>query len=202
MVDYIPQEAANMTVAVDSTQTAEWQADSRTVRGRTWPRNRTTVEHRKSPSVKKSALSSTTAVSSVLGDDRSTYNSATLQDANATRDKPRVDQSDAEQIEILRSAFRDRVERWKKDTRILSSTSQMVMHPDYQRIIGMGWSAVPLILDELRREPSWLFWALSAISDDDPVRDDDRGNLAAMAKAWITWGAARGLITDETGDNS
>ena len=49
----------------------------------------------------------------------------------------------------------------------------------------MGRPAVPLILDELRREPGQWFWALEAITDENPVPPDAMGKVREMARAWI-----------------
>jgi hypothetical protein len=100
-------------------------------------------------------------------------------------------------VSKVQERFRTRLQKWKDDTKAISSTSQLVIHPEYQKIIGMGWQAVPLILDELKRSPTWLFWALVAIVDEDPVKDEDRGNLNAMAEAWIRWGASRGITSSQ-----
>jgi hypothetical protein len=61
------------------------------------------------------------------------------------------------------------VAEWKQQSRSLSNTAQMAMLQPYQRMIGMGLSAVPLILEELHREPDQWFWALEAITEEDPV---------------------------------
>lgn len=85
---------------------------------------------------------------------------------------------------------------WKKASIGLSSITAIAMIPAYQKIIGMGIKAVPLILAELWAEgdqPSMWFWALKAITDDDPVRDEDRGDMVAMAKAWLEWGRANSV---------
>jgi hypothetical protein len=71
---------------------------------------------------------------------------------------------------------------------------QMAMLKPYQRIIGMGWLAVPLILDELRREPDQWFWALEAITEENPVPPDASGYVRRTAEVWINWGRERGLI--------
>jgi hypothetical protein len=51
--------------------------------------------------------------------------------------------------------------------------------------------AVPLILDGLRREPDHWFWALEAITDENPVPAEAAGKVREMAKAWIDWGQQR-----------
>src|SRR4051794_38385252 len=84
--------------------------------------------------------------------------------------------------------------QWKERARYLSNTAQMAVLPPYQRIIGMGWPAVPLILEELRREPDQWFWALEAITEENPVPPDAAGQVRLMAQAWLDWGRRRGLI--------
>jgi hypothetical protein len=38
---------------------------------------------------------------------------------------------------------------WKSETELVSKVSKRVMHPAYQKIIGMGEPAIPLILKDL-----------------------------------------------------
>ena len=66
------------------------------------------------------------------------------------------------------------------------------MHPAYQQIIGLGERALPLIFQELRREPDHWFWALAAITGKNPVPEEDAGDLEAMANDWLSWGDAQG----------
>jgi len=40
---------------------------------------------------------------------------------------------------------------WESETAALSSITEIVMHPAYQQIIGMGPVAIPLILSELKK---------------------------------------------------
>ena len=74
------------------------------------------------------------------------------------------------------------------------SIVKLAMHPAYQRIIGHGKVAVPFILHELERAPDHWFWALNAITGEDPVPDEDRGDLEAMTRAWLDWGRKGGYI--------
>jgi hypothetical protein len=85
------------------------------------------------------------------------------------------------------------VTEWKQATRYTSSMSDLATHPAYQRIIGLGPAALPLILRELRRAPDHWFWALKAITGEDPVPSTARGNLSEMTKVWLRWAAERGL---------
>jgi len=92
-----------------------------------------------------------------------------------------------------RERFHRLASEWKEQSRYLSNTAQMAMLNPYQRIIGMGPPVVPLILEELEREPDQWFWALEAITDENPVPQDAKGKVRLMAQAWIDWGKRLGI---------
>lgn len=94
----------------------------------------------------------------------------------------------------LRERFAQLAQRWREETRWLSSTTEAAMHPAYQAVIGMGWDALPLILEELRADSGHWFWALKAITGEDPVSEADRGSIQRMRDAWLQWGRAKGLL--------
>ena len=89
--------------------------------------------------------------------------------------------------------------RWREDTQWLSSSTQIAMHPAYQAIIGMGDDALRWILADLRRTSAPWFWALKAISAEDPVPPSDRGVVCKMTEAWLEWGMQKGLLARELG---
>lgn len=78
--------------------------------------------------------------------------------------------------------------QWKQDTAHLSSPIMIAEHRAYQEIIGMGMDAVPLILRDLQESPSQWFLALRSIAGESPVSPEDRGDVDAMAAAWLDWG--------------
>jgi hypothetical protein len=84
--------------------------------------------------------------------------------------------------------------QWLDESAVMSSTTEMVMTQSYQRILGMGEKAVPLILKRLEAEgdqPENWFWALRSITGQNPVAPELRGNRRAMAAAWLDWGRSR-----------
>jgi hypothetical protein len=85
-------------------------------------------------------------------------------------------------------------EQWKAETAHISSYRDLFMHPAYQQIIGLGNSAVPLMLRDLQNRPHMWFWALHSITRENPVNDASAGNVDEMADAWLTWGRKRGLL--------
>lgn len=94
----------------------------------------------------------------------------------------------------VRERFEQLRDNWKEQSRYLSNTAQMAMLWPYQQIIGMGALAVPLILAELRRETDHWFWALEAITGENPVPTENGGNVSAAAQAWLQWGRQKGFV--------
>ncbi|HYM61895.1 MAG TPA: hypothetical protein VEZ11_13510 [Thermoanaerobaculia bacterium] len=94
----------------------------------------------------------------------------------------------------LEAEFNALAGRWAAETAHLSSTHDAVMNENYQKIIGMGPDALPLILNRLRKQPDHWFWALRAITRANPVEPELRGNVKAMADRWLEWGRQKGLI--------
>lgn len=84
--------------------------------------------------------------------------------------------------------------KWEEDTAILSSVTEIAMHPAYQQIIGMGQDAIPLILAEMKKKPGHWFWALKSITGNDPVPPEQRGRVKKMTEAWLNWGIEQGYI--------
>lgn len=93
-----------------------------------------------------------------------------------------------------RQRFHELAKRWREETKWLSSSTEIAMHPAYQAIIGMGREALPWILEDLRDSSGHWFWALKAISNEDPVPPGDRGAIKKMQAEWLAWGAAKGLL--------
>jgi len=93
----------------------------------------------------------------------------------------------AEKEKILQYTFTKLAEQWRRETRHMSIMNDIVSHTAYQKIIGMGKDVVPLILEELKREPAHWFWALKSITGDNPIQPEDRGRLNKMTEAWLDW---------------
>jgi len=77
--------------------------------------------------------------------------------------------------------------KWQSEAQHLSLVTEIVMHPAYQQIIGMGEKAIPLIVRELETKPNHWFWALKAITGEDPVPPSQRGNIRQMTQFWLNW---------------
>jgi hypothetical protein len=93
--------------------------------------------------------------------------------------------------------FQDLRRHWIEERGARASVLEMAMLPSYQNIIGMGEEVIPMILAQLQSEgdhPDHWFWALAAITRDNPVSPQHRGKVREMAKAWLEWGANKGHV--------
>ncbi len=94
----------------------------------------------------------------------------------------------------LRRTFRTLAEHWRRDTRFVSLARKKIMHPAYQRIIGLGPQALPLIFKELKQRPSQWFWALECITGEDPARDSS--TFADAVEQWLAWARRNGYLDE------
>lgn len=96
--------------------------------------------------------------------------------------------------EELLTEFHFLATEWKRQSRLLSNGIQKAMLQPYQRIIGMGRPVVPLILEDLQREPAHWFWALESITGENPVPEAERGSVPKSVEAWLNWGRQHRLL--------
>lgn len=85
-------------------------------------------------------------------------------------------------------------ETWYRETLHSSAYLDKILHPAYQRIIGLGKDVIPLILRELQDQPCEWFWALRALTGKDATSPEMAGKRDEMAKAWLSWGKENGYI--------
>jgi len=104
----------------------------------------------------------------------------------------RVEPAIGAELVKLRAQFDALVRQWRQDTDHISSLTKTVMHPSYQSIIGMGRPAVPMILDELKNRGGHWFWALRAITQQNPANGCIE--FEAARSAWLEWGKSGGHI--------
>jgi hypothetical protein len=117
----------------------------------------------------------------------------------------RVDESIREALQRYNETFTSRREplelefaalaaEWKADTEFESSPDRIAAHPAYRRLIEMGYPVLPLILKDLEKTHDDWFWALHAITGENPIRHEDRGIVHHMVSAWIGWGIRNNLL--------
>ena len=128
-------------------------------------------------------------VSAVGASPQSVQLQSQLRDLSAYHALPASNRRDSR-----RERFRALAQQWRNETQWLSSTTEIAMNPAYQAIIGMGAEALPMILEDLRQNSGHWYWALRAISNEDPVVPRDRGSIKKMKSAWLNWGETKGLV--------
>ena len=79
------------------------------------------------------------------------------------------------------------IEQWMNETAFMSSIDQMKRLESFRRIIGFGSSALPAIIASLSAKPSLLGVVAAEIAGEDPVTEEIKGDVRAMAGAWIGW---------------
>lgn len=93
----------------------------------------------------------------------------------------RVKQKEAAQPrEAIEERFHRLASVWRSETAYVSSSSELVGHPAFREIVGMGASVIPFLLRELENRTGHWHRALREITGADPVSPvspDDRGNF-------------------------
>ena len=91
---------------------------------------------------------------------------------------------------VLEAQFNELARQWYRETRMLSSVHQIVLHPAYQKIIGMGREALPLIFRELRQSRGHWLWALAMITRED--HGEPGQPFREAVDSWLKWGEKMG----------
>ena len=94
--------------------------------------------------------------------------------------------------ETVEQRFQRLAALWRAETAYVSSSSELVAHPAFQEIVGMGPAVIPLLLRELANGTGHWHRALKRITGIDPVPPADRGNIDKAAEAWLRWGKEQG----------
>lgn len=122
---------------------------------------------------------------------------ATLTRVRAKLSYSHASNSTATKVESIEELFNALVMAWREATENLSSLTQIVSHPSYQRIIDLGQRGepvVPLILRDLRSTGGHWAMALNAITGENPVNAKHIGNSMKVREDWIAWGRHRGYL--------
>jgi hypothetical protein len=81
---------------------------------------------------------------------------------------------------------------WHEATDFLSSPSEKLQHPAYQRIVALGEEMVPHIIADMQGRGGDWYDALREITDTDPVRPENVGRVPDMDNDWLEWARGRG----------
>ena len=88
----------------------------------------------------------------------------------------------------LKRRFYKLKSQWKKDTCMYSLMDQIANHYAYQEIINMGPKAIPLIMNDLKKNgPQHWYTALATIVGASPILTAHRGCMHLMMEDWLNW---------------
>jgi hypothetical protein len=95
----------------------------------------------------------------------------------------------------LEEKFATLAAQWKADIGPESTTIGIATHPAYLAIIKLGEDVIPLILQDLQKQPNHWFIALKSLANNfSPVKPEDAGNVKKMTEAWLKWGKDNGKL--------
>jgi hypothetical protein len=97
-------------------------------------------------------------------------------------------------IKRIKEEFTELADHWHEETAHLSSPSRITGNDTYLKIISMGNSVIPLILQDLQDRGGDWYRALRILSGTDPVSPEVRGEVPRMKEAWLRWGRHKGYI--------
>lgn len=97
----------------------------------------------------------------------------------------------AEEIE---ACFNKLADEWEQETQAISSIPVMISHPNYRKIIKLGWEVLPFLLRDLQTNRRFWFPALYEITRIRPFDRSDAGDSERMLEAWVKWGKRKQLI--------
>ena len=80
--------------------------------------------------------------------------------------------------------FYDYLEKWEQNTMFYSMSSQIINDDNFKKIVYMGEKVVPFIIEELKKGPSLLVWALNSIYNE-RISDDPNTTIEKACKLWV-----------------
>jgi hypothetical protein len=92
----------------------------------------------------------------------------------------------------VEATFKQLASVWERETLLVSSPTEAATRDSYQKIIGLGLQCVPLLLERLRESRRNYFWALDAITHQNPAEHAE--SVGEAIDAWMEWGRDNGYI--------
>lgn len=98
-------------------------------------------------------------------------------------------------ISELEKKFNEFSKKWKDETGLFSTTYQKIVNDLYFDIVALGNAIVPFILKDLQNNgPAHWHTALKALTQENPIKDEDSVTNKQIKEAWIQWGKSKNLI--------
>jgi hypothetical protein len=108
--------------------------------------------------------------------------------ASDTTDRLYENIGESKDIHVSKTQWSDYVsdDEWREKTCFDSSIGDPD-HRCYDKIVKLGFRAVPFIINKLKEEPSFILAALIRITGENPIKEENRGIVKKMADDWINW---------------
>jgi hypothetical protein len=94
----------------------------------------------------------------------------------------------------LQQHFEKLKEQWLLDTRFNSNNFLSTQHSTYLKIVSLGESVVPFMLNDLIKNKTHWFMALSTLTGSNPIQEQNSGKVNEMIGDWVKWGKQNGMI--------
>jgi len=85
----------------------------------------------------------------------------------------------------LKDKFFNLYQAWESNTQFQSSIFKIIEDVNFKRIVEMGDKAIPLIIEEIEKNPSTLVWALNIITNT-TISSSRRLTVADACRRWVT----------------
>ncbi len=89
--------------------------------------------------------------------------------------------------ELSNRDFDDYKSTWEEETIFSSSISEITNNTAYRTIIGLGQKVLPFIIDDLKKNDNHWFYALEALTGQNPIKENHKGIIPLMRDDWLKW---------------
>lgn len=90
------------------------------------------------------------------------------------------------------------INKWQDNFPCYSISDIVVRNKEAQKVIKIGKEypdlVIPLLLGEMQKESSYLFFLLQGIVNDVPIRQESLSDVMMMCHDWLNWGKEKGYI--------
>ncbi len=84
----------------------------------------------------------------------------------------------------LRMEFNKLLSAWRAKTAFISFANQIVEDVNFKKIVSYGEAMVPFIIEEIKKKPSPLVWALNYIYNR-TITDKENTTIEQACKLWV-----------------
>ena len=79
------------------------------------------------------------------------------------------------------------LKEWRRETIHIASPRVYLENQWCKFILSQGWDAVPVLIHEIKRDPSRLAILLHMITGEDPTKRTSLGDFWKMGREWQSW---------------